>query len=68
MAGNNDDLFRIQYRALSLAESARMRDVKEKVAELLLVMQNSCRPGAELTLAQRKLQESVFWAVNAIID
>jgi hypothetical protein len=63
------DPLRLQYRLLTDVEKETMQRVKAKAYELYMILEvlkgNTKNP-AELIIAQRKVQECVFWATHHI--
>lgn len=60
-----NNVMRHEYRVLTDSEKVAMRDVKDKGAELLALIQ-SFGVGRELSIAATKTEEAVMWAVKHI--
>lgn len=60
------DVFRRQYRALTPEQTGQIEAVKDQAQTLLDTINEAAIPSPEMTLAQRRLEECVFWAVKAI--
>lgn len=60
-----NNIVRHEYRILSEEEKLQMKAVKDLGAEFILNCDQIGR-SADLTVAKRKMQEAVFWAVYHI--
>lgn len=65
------NVFRPEYRELSLEESDLVSRIKDKAQELYFLIESSIQEspspkGREIALAKTKLEESVMWAVKGI--
>ncbi len=61
-----ESLFRPRYRPLSAEEVALHDQIKAQADLLLTLFRQVTHAPAETTLAQRRLEEAVFWAVKAL--
>lgn len=64
-AKNMENIFRKQYRELSVDEKALLESIKDKAQELFSLYPSD-KPSRELALAKTKLEEIVMWAVKGI--
>jgi hypothetical protein len=60
-----DDAVRRQYRVLGDAEQAQMAAIKDKGAELLVLI-DSIGSSRELSIAKTKTEEAVMWTVKHV--
>jgi hypothetical protein len=60
-----NNVMRHEYRVLTDAEKAQMKDIKDAGADFLTLIQ-SIGSSRELALARTKIEEAVMWAVRHV--
>ncbi len=64
-ARTRNNVVRHEYRVLTEAEKAQMKEVKDRTADLIGYLKD-LPSSREISLAVTKLEEACFWAVKSI--
>jgi len=63
-----NNVVRHEYRVLTDAEKAAMKEIKDRGLDFLTALDLLGKPGRETALARTKIEEAVMWAVKGITN